>query len=88
MIPNFSKPFSAFTHGDNNPASFIIGQHYEARDQAIRKLVDMYFDDYDIEDREIFESVLDRYGLLDDGFESEEEYIIQEVSRQIAQRVY
>lgn len=85
MIPNFSRPFSAFTNNDNNPASFIIGQHYEARDLAIRKLIDMYFDDYDIEDRDIFESVLHRYGLLDDGFESEEEFIIQEVRRRIKQ---
>lgn len=86
MIPNFSKPFSAFTEGDNNPASFIIGQHYEARDLAIRKLVDLYYDDYDIEDEELFNATLARYGLLEDGFCSEENYIIQEVGRIIRKR--
>ena len=83
MIPDFSKPFSAFTNGDKNPASFIIGQHYEARDLAIKKLIDMYNDDYDITDKKIIHEVLERYGLIDDGFESEEEYIIQEAMRRI-----
>lgn len=83
MIPNFKQPFSAFTDGDNNPASFIIGQHYEARDLAIKRLVDMYHDDIDISDRDIFNSVLARYGLFKDGFCSEEEYIIKEVSRRL-----
>ena len=82
-IPDFSKPFSAFTHGDNNPASFIIGQHYEARDQAIDELVAKYKQGVDIGDRNIFNSILNKHGLLDDGFESEEEYIIQEVNRRI-----
>lgn len=83
MIPNFKQPFSAFVNGDNNPASFIIGQHYEAVDLAINKLVDLYHDDFDIEDRCIFDSVLARYGLLDDGFESEEKYIIEKVRERI-----
>ena len=69
----------------NTPTDLAIAQHYEIRDLVINKLVDMYFDDYDIDDREIFDSVLARYGLLDDGFESEEEYIIKEVNRRINQ---
>jgi hypothetical protein len=60
-----------------------IAEHYEARDLAVRKLIEMYHDGYDISDREIFNSVLARYGLLEDGFCSEEEYIIQEVGRRI-----
>jgi hypothetical protein len=60
-----------------------IAEHYEARDLAIRKLIDLHNDDYDISDREIFNSVLARYGLLEDGFCSEEDYIIQEVGRRI-----
>ena len=83
MIPNFHQPLSAFYATDNNPASFTIGQHYEARDLAIRRLVEMYFDDFDINDRRIFNAVLNEYGLLDDGFCSEEEYIIREVNKQI-----
>ena len=63
-----------------NPA---IAEHYKAVDLAIKRLVDMHNDDYDIGDREIFNSVLARYGLLEDGFCSEEAYIIQEVSKRI-----
>ena len=83
MIPNFKAPFSAFTANDNNPASFVIGHHYEAVSGAIDRLVDMYNDDIDIGDRQIFNSVLKHYGLLDDGFCSEEAYIIEEVKRRI-----
>lgn len=63
-----------------NPA---IAEHYQARDLAIRKLIDMYNDDYDITDRDIFNSVLVRYGLLNDGFCSEEKYIIEAVRKEI-----
>ena len=65
-----------------NPA---IAQHYSSVDIAIDKLVDLYNDDYDITDKALFNSVLARYGLLNDGFCSEEDYIIQEVSRRIHQ---
>lgn len=56
-----------------------VAEHYEARDLAIRKLVSMYEDDYDIEDPEVLESVMARYGLLNDGFESEARYILLKV---------
>jgi hypothetical protein len=63
--------------------SRAIAEHYEARDLAIRKLIDLYNDDYDISDRELFNAVLERHGLLEDGFCSEEDYIMQEVERRI-----
>ncbi len=84
MTPNFKSPFSAFYAGDKNPASFIIGHHYEAVSGAIDRLVEMYEDDIDIGDREVFNSVLARYGLLEDGFCSEEDYIIAQVTQRIA----
>ena len=62
-------------------------QHIEARDLAINRLVDMYFDDYDITNREIFNATLARYGLIKDGFCSEEGYIIQEVVKKINKRL-
>lgn len=67
----------------SNPLSMAITEHYQARDLAIRKLIDMYYDDYDIEDEDLFNSVLARYGLLNDGFESEKEYIIKTIQRRI-----
>lgn len=66
-----------------DPTQTAIKQHYNARDLAIERLISLYNDDFDIGDRTLFNSVLARYGLLDDGFSSEEEYIIQEVSRRI-----
>lgn len=69
----------------NNFMSMAIAEHHQNCDLAIKKLVDMYNDDYDISDRDIFNSVLARYGLFGDGFESEEDYIIKEVTRRIKQ---
>ena len=63
-----------------NPA---VAQHYSSVDLAIRKLVDMYEDDYDIFNETLINSVLARYGLLDDGFCSEREHIIEEVKKRI-----
>ena len=76
MTPNFKAPLSG-------SASFIVKHHYEAVSGAIDRLVDMYNDDIDIGDRRIFNSVLKHYGLLDDGFCSEEAYIVEEVNKRI-----
>lgn len=66
-----------------DPMSMAIAEHYKAHDLAIKKLIDLYNDDYDISDRELFNAVLERYGLLEDGFCSEEDYIMQEIERRI-----
>lgn len=58
-------------------------QHIEARDLAIERLISLYRSGIDINDKEIFNATLARYGLRRDGFESEEQYIIQEVLRRI-----
>ena len=63
--------------------NMAIAEHYQNVDNAIAYLVDLWKDDVDIGDREIFNKVMARYGLNDDGFESEHEYIIQEVARRI-----
>ena len=70
----------------SNPISMAIAEHYEARDLAIRKLIDMHNDDYDIEDEKIFNAVLKRYGLLDDGFCSEKEYIKKAIFKEIGEK--
>lgn len=87
MIPNFSKPFSAFTDGDRNLASCVIGQHYEAIDRAIDHLIKLYDQRIDIGDEDIFNAVMARYGLFGDGFESEKEYIIKRVSEILRARL-
>ena len=83
MIPNFSMPFSAFTHGDNNPASFAIAQHYQDRDAAIEELVALYEQHIDIGHPDVFNAVLAKHNMGSDGFEDEDDYIIAEVSKRI-----
>lgn len=70
---------------NSNLPSFAIEQHYEARDLAIKRLVDLHNDDFDINDNDLFYSVLDQYGLLEDGFalETDIDYIVKEVNRRI-----
>ena len=67
----------------NNPMFIAIANHHQNCELAITKLVNMYHDGYDISNADIFNSVLARYGLFGDGFESEEDYIIKEVARRI-----
>ena len=57
-------------------------QHIEARDLAIERLIALYLDGIDISDKEIFNSVLARDGLLNDGFDARD-YIIKEIKRRI-----
>lgn len=67
-----------------NPAmNFAIAQHYEDLDGVINYLVDLFNDDIDPFDTVVFDRVMHHYGLDDDGFESEIDYIIQEVSKRI-----
>jgi 2-hydroxychromene-2-carboxylate isomerase len=61
-----------------------IAQHFENVDSAINYLVGLYKDDVDITDKKVFNKVMRRYGLNDDGFESERDYIMSEVKRRIA----
>ena len=83
MIPNFSAPFSAFTCGDNNPASFAIAQHYQDRDAAIDELVTLYEQHIDIDHPDVFNAVLAKHNMGSDGFEDEDDYIIAEVGKRI-----
>lgn len=83
MIPNFSTPFSAFTHGDNNPASFAIAQHYQDRDAAIDELVALYQQHIDIGHPDVFNAVLAKHNMGSDGFEDEDDYIIEKVTERI-----
>ena len=66
-----------------SPLSMAIAQHYEVRELAIEHLIALYKEGYDIEDPVLFNAALRRYGLLEDGFNSETEYIITEVARRI-----
>lgn len=66
-----------------NILNMAIAEHYEKVDNAINYLIDLYYDDCDITNPILFNQVMARYGLNDDGFESEREYIMQEIKRRI-----
>jgi 2-hydroxychromene-2-carboxylate isomerase len=66
-----------------NIFNIAIAEHYENVDNAIAYLSDLYNDDVDIFDAEVFNAVMKRYGLLDDGFESEQEYIIKQLKERL-----
>ena len=67
-----------------NVLNMAIAQHFENVDSAINYLVGLHKDDVDITDKNVFNKVMRRYGLNDDGFESERDYIMSEVKRRIA----
>lgn len=71
---------------NSNIPSFAIEQHYEARDRVVRRLVDLYKDDFDINDNDLFYAVLDQCGFSRDGFDfqSDIDYIVKEVNKRIA----
>ena len=72
----------------NSIFNIAIAEHYENVDNAINYLVDLYLDDVEIDDVTVFNAVMARYGLLDDGFESEYKYIIQEVEKRIRAKLH
>ena len=67
----------------NNPMELAIAQHYQMRDAAIKHLVRLAKEGYDTNDLRTFNTVLDLYNLRSDGFESEADYIKQEVAKQL-----
>ena len=67
-----------------NPFNMAIAQHYQNVDNAIAYLIDLWRDDVDITDERVFLKVMARYGLNDDGFESEHDYIKSEIQRRLS----
>ena len=67
-----------------NPINFAIAQHYEARDAAIKELVRVINNGYDI-DEQVLTTACKECGLTGDGFESERAYIIREVGKRVKQ---
>ena len=62
-----------------NIFNMAIANHYKNVENAINYLIDLACDDIDITNPEIFQSVMKRYDLTDDGFESEWQYILDKV---------
>lgn len=65
-----------------NYMNYAIAQHYQARDAAIKQLISILNNGYVI-DEKVLKSVCFQCGLTGDGFESEREYIIQALKREV-----
>ena len=52
---------------NSNIFNLAIAEHYQNVENAIHYLLDLHYDDVDIFDQEIFNAVLRKYNLLDDG---------------------
>ena len=80
---NMSSPFSTFTKGDGNVASFAIAQRQANIDNAIAYIIGLYDDDIEVlEDIEIFRSIIKKYNLTNIS-RSEEEFIIEAVLKSV-----
>lgn len=62
--------------------NYAIAQHYQARDAAIKRLISMLNRGCDI-DESTLSKVCRECGLTSDGFESEREYIIRALQREV-----
>lgn len=80
---NMRNPLSAFSSREPNPASYMIAQQQQNIDNAIAYLVDLWFDDVDIREEEIFYSVLKKYKLTNIS-SADFDHIVQQVNMKIA----
>ena len=80
---NMRNPLSAFSSREPNVASYMIAQQQQNIDNAIAYLVDLWFDDVDIHEEEIFYSVLKKYKLTNIS-SADFDHIIQQVNMKIA----
>lgn len=80
---NMRNPLSAFSSREPNVASYMIAQQQQNIDNAIAYLVDLWFDDVDIHEEEIFYSVLKKYKLTNIS-SADFDHIVQQVNMKIA----
>lgn len=80
---NMRTPLSAFSSQEPNAASYMIAQQQQNIDNAIAYLVDLWLDDIDIQEEEVFYSVLKKYKLTNIS-SVDFDYIVQQVNMKIA----
>ena len=80
---NMRNPLSAFSSREPNVTSYMIAQQQQNIDNAIAYLVDLWFDDVDIREEEIFYSVLKKYKLTNIS-SADFDHIVQQVNMKIA----
>lgn len=79
---NMRNPLSAFSSQEPNAASYMIAQQQQNIDNAIAYLVDLWLDDVDICEEEIFYSVLKKYRLTNIS-SADFDHIVQQVNMKI-----
>lgn len=80
---NMRIPLSAFSSQEPNAASYMIAQQQQNIDNAIAYLIDLWLDDIDIQEEEVFYSVLKKYKLTNIS-SVDFDYIVQQVNMKIA----
>lgn len=63
--------------------NYALMHHYERLDAAIEELADLWRQGVDVNDNDIYYEVLERNGLLNDGFTLDHDEIAQQVNRRL-----
>ena len=63
--------------------NYALLEHYERIDAAVKELADLWHLGVDVNDNDIYYKVLERHGLLNDGFTLDHNEIAQQVNRRL-----
>ena len=73
---DMKNPFSSLHSSTTNGATHMIMQRQANCDMVINRLVNLYYEGYNIYDEDIFKATCTRYGLKDITL-TEKEYILE-----------
>lgn len=62
---------------------YALMEHYERVDAAVEELADLWHQGIDVNDNDIYYEVLERNGLLNDGFTLDHDEIARQVNRRL-----
>lgn len=63
--------------------NYALMHHYECVDAAVKELADLWHQGVDVNDNDIYYEVLERHGLLNDGFTLDHDEIARQVNRRL-----
>lgn len=63
--------------------NYALMHHYERIDAAVKELADLWHQGVDVNDNNIYYEVLERNGLLNDGFTLDHDEIARQVNRRL-----
>ena len=62
---------------------YALMEHYKRVDAAVEELTDLWHQGIDVNDNDIYYEVLERNGLLNDGFTLDHDEIARQVNRRL-----